>query len=202
MDEVFKRSILELLKTAGFESIEARALEALMAVYTDRITAYLHTISKLSELASRPCTSLLDLFEAKQKLPRIGKNLLFTEEMHEECHVAIPNCKNKTVQSLFMLILCERKEFPREILEEEKEWASPLSTRVEKLIHIYEFMPNFPPIHTFRVTQMKSSAFKNQSAKVKSRLEQSLRSEGNMVKLIKSSGSMPKFINYVYKGKI
>lgn len=202
MDEVFKRSVLELLKRTGFEGIEARALELLLAVHNDRITSYLQISSRVPALSSRPSVSLLDIFGPQQQLPRIGSEMPFTRDMLAECNAVVPNCASRAVQSLFTLVPFKTYEFPRETFEEESEWTSPLSARVEKFIHIYDFMPNFPPIHTFRMTPMKSSIFKNQSSRVKSRLEQSLRSEGNMVKLIKSSGSMPKFINYLYKGKI
>ncbi|ELA40925.1 uncharacterized protein VICG_02014 [Vittaforma corneae ATCC 50505] len=202
MDEILKRSALELLKSIGFESIESKALELLLAIHNDRIMSYLQTNSKISVLSSRPSVSLLDLCGIKQQLPRIGNEIPFTKDMLAECNAMIPNCRNKSVQYLFTLVPSKTYEFPREILEEEHEWISPLSARVERFIHIYDFMPNFPPIHTFRMTSLKSSTLKNQSSKVKNRLEQSLRSEGSMVKLIKSSGSMPKFINYLYKGKV
>lgn len=202
MDDVVKFCVAKLLKKAGFEGIEAKALELIVEVHRDRISRFLQSMVKLSIHASRPSVSLLDLFAVKYNFPRIGREFPFTEEMLLECNVDIPVCKNKSVQNIFSLILPEKVHFPKCVQEEEIEWCSPLSGKVEKFIHIYEFMPSFPPIHTFRLTPLKSSIFKNQSAKVKNRLEQSLRSEENMVKLIKSSGSMPNFINYLYRRKI
>ncbi|KAM0681312.1 hypothetical protein GINT2_000511 [Glugoides intestinalis] len=202
MDDVVKLCIIKLLKKAGFESIEAKALEIIIEVHKDRLSRFLQTIVKLSTHASRPSVSLLDSFGVKHTFPHIGKELRFSKEMLIECHTDIPICRNKSVQNIFSLIVPEKTVFPNSIQEEEVEWCSPLSGKIEKFIHIYEFMPNFPPIHTFRLTPLKSSIFKNQSAKVKNRLEQSLRSEENMVKLIKSSGSMPNFINYLYRRKI
>lgn len=195
------RIIIDLLKNVGFESVETKALELLKSVFTDRVDAYLHTISRLSIQSSRSSVSLLDLLGVKQKIPRIGKEIQFTNEMLIECNATISYSKIKPIQQLFTLVFGKKQNFENEIKEETVEWISPLSSRVEKFIHIYDFMPSFPPIHTFRMTLTKGSGFKNQSSKVKNRLEQSLRSENNMVKLIKSSGSMPKFINYLYKGK-
>lgn len=79
------------------------------------------------------------------------------------------------------------------------EFKSPLSTYLERYIHIYEFMPPFPPTHTFRQTYLKNKEKEDKSQLVKSRLEQSLRSERNLLKLIKGSGSLPSFVNYLYK---
>lgn len=79
------------------------------------------------------------------------------------------------------------------------EFKSPLSTYLERYIHIYEFMPAFPPTHTFRQTYLKNKEKEDKSQLVKTRLEQSLRSERNLLKLIKGSGSLPSFINYLYK---
>lgn len=202
MDEAKRRTIAQLLKTIGFESVEAKALELLVRVLDDRVTAYLTTVSRMALLCSRPTTTLLDLFGMRQTVPRIGRELRIPKDALAECNVDVPPCRNTTVQGLFTLVPLRRQAFPVETLAQEETWVSPLSTRVEKFIHVYDFMPEFPPIHTFRTSSVKGSTLKNQSSKVKNRLEQSLRSEGNMVKLIKSSGSMPKFVNYLYKGQM
>lgn len=202
MEQVMRRAIAEIMKLIGFEQMESNAMELLLAIHNDRLESNLRTITKPSFLCGRASVSLLDLFGMRQTLPRISNEMQFAKEMLEECKITVPVCKNRSIQSLFTLAPVKKQTHPIELLEEETEWISPLSTRVEKFIHIYDFMPEFPPIHTFRMTFIKSSAFKNQSSKVKNRLEQSLRSEGNMVKLIKSSGSMPRFINYLYKGKM
>lgn len=199
MDEVTKRAIAELLKNIGFEAVDRRAMELLFSIFDDRLTSYLGSNSRLSLLCSRPTTTLVDLFGIRQNIPRIGNELHFPPEVLTECNVSLPPCTNRTIQNLFSLVHIKKLHFPIEMIEPEPEWTSPLSTRVEKFIHVYEFMPNFPPIHTFRISSVKNTAMKNQSSKVKNRLDQSLKSEGSMVKLIKSSGSMPKFINYLYK---
>lgn len=202
MDDIMRRIIAEILKNAGFESSNCDALELFLKIHDDRIMSFLKNISRLSLHAGRPSTTLVDLFGMKNTIQKIGTDVIFEDWMLNECNTNILDSKYLSLKTLFSSIPCKRIEYPREIPEFDPEWISPISQRVEKFIHIYEFMPNFPPNHTFRITPLKGSTFKNQSTKVKNRLEQSLRSEGNMVKLIKSSGSMPKFINYIYKGKI
>lgn len=197
-----KRVIVQILKQAGFESIESGALEILLRVFSDRLISYLNTVSQKAIHSSRSSVTLTDLFSMNNQIYRIGKTVEFTNEILVECNVTIPNYKYESVRNLFSIIHINRENYPEELLEPEVEWISPLATRVEKYIHIYDFMPNFPPTHTFRMTPIKQLNNKFQSTKVKNRLEQSLSSEGNMVKLIKSSGTMPKFINFLYKGKI
>ncbi|CAD26035.1 hypothetical protein [Encephalitozoon cuniculi GB-M1] len=93
----------------------------------------------------------------------------------------------------------ERIEYPEEVAEEEEKFVSPLSSSIEKYIHIYDFMPSFPPTHAFRQTIVKASSKSSKSVNVKNRLEQSLRTEGNLLKLIKASGSLPPFVNFLYR---
>lgn len=201
MEEILRRVVVQLLRNTGFEAVESRALELLVKVFDDRVTSFLKTVSQLSTLSGRPSVCMLDLFGTRQEIRGLGGCKPLPKEMLAEHCATAPKCKNKNIESLFSLVPLVPEIYPCEAVDVETEWVSPLSTRVEKFIHIYEFMPSFPPIHTFRMTAVKNYNLKNQSSKVKSRLEQSLRSEGNMIKLIKSSGSIPNFINYIYKNK-
>lgn len=197
-----KRIIVQILKKSGFEATEEKALELMLEVFSDRLNSFLKTAAQRSILSLRPSTSLLDILSINNRIFQIGRELPFTMDMLDECNVAVPESRYASVQKLFSLVDFPKENYPEELIETEAEWISPITTKVEKYIHIYDFMPNFPPIHTFRMTSIRPANNKHQSTKVKNRLEQSLSSEGNMVKLIKSSGTMPKFINFLYKGRI
>lgn len=95
----------------------------------------------------------------------------------------------------------ERVTYEKEEAEKEEKFTSPLSSSIEKYIHIYDFMPSFPPTHAFRQTIVKGGSRSSKSMNVKNRLEQSLRTEGNLLKLIKASGSLPPFVNFLYKNE-
>jgi hypothetical protein len=82
---------------------------------------------------------------------------------------------------------------------EEPEFVSSLASNIEKYIHIYEFMPSFPPTHTFRQTIIKPNERDTRSFNIKHRLEQSLRAENNLLRLMKESGALPPFVNYLYR---
>lgn len=201
MDVMLRRMVARLLRNAGFEAVESRALEILVGVFEDRIISFLRTATQLAALSGRPSVSMLDLFGMNQGSRGIVDYRMLSREMLAECGSNVPKCRNRNVEELLSLISVVSESYFHETVDPEDEWISSLSTRVEKFIHIYDFMPSFPPIHTFRMTIVKNYNLKNQSSKVKSRLEQSLRSEGNMIRLIKSSGSIPNFINYIYKNK-
>ena len=84
---------------------------------------------------------------------------------------------------------------------EQNEWKSSISHKNEKFIHIYEFMPDFPPIHTYRNTMIKENNTHVAINNIKDRMKQSIRSEKNMFKLFKVSGSLPPFINCIYNNE-
>lgn len=199
MKEILKRTIAKVLMKAGFTSIEGNALEFLIETMDNKIISTLRIVSQQALLAGRSSISMLDLFGIKQKNRLLTKKIDFSKDVLNECNVSVANCKHPDVRNMFSVIPIEETEYPYEFIEKDVDWVSPISTKFEKFIHIYDFMPDFPPIHTFRQTILKTQISKNQSSKVKNRLEQSLRTEDNMIKLIKSSGSIPKFINFMYR---
>ncbi len=81
---------------------------------------------------------------------------------------------------------------------EEYSWNSLLGNQGERIIHIYDFMPELPPTHTYRQTITRANNERLESVKIKTRVEQSVKSEKNMLKLFKSSNSLPKFVNYLH----
>jgi len=201
MDEVQRKIIASILKEAGFDSANQKALEILLNVFEDRLSSFLHSSLQKSIHAGRPSMTMLDILDSKQCLQKLLDYRPGDESHLLECNASVPKCSFKNNEDMFSLVPLREINLEYELLEPEVEWSSPLSTHVEKFIHIYDFMPSFPPIHTFRMTALKSHSSKNQSSKVKNRLEQSLRSESNMIKLIKTNGSIPGFINYMYRNK-
>lgn len=200
MKKILERTIAKFLKEVGFETTSKLALEIIMAVFEDRIIAMLNPISSRGVLTSRPTATVLDVLDYIENLNAFTYRMPIAQLSPAQTVQANQILKFKR-QELFNLIQFPKDPNEEDVYEEPKEWTSPLSTRVEKFIHIYDFMPAFPPIHTFRLTLIKPLTTRNLSSKVKNRLEQSLKSEGNMIKLIKSSASLPEFINYLYKNK-
>ncbi|KAI4291708.1 hypothetical protein PAPHI01_0982 [Pancytospora philotis] len=190
MRGLLEHTVAELLRTAGFERVSRQALETLLVVFEDRLCAVLNATASRAAFAGRPSASVLDIMNTITAPTgfscQIGTDRRNPAELRRWAFGVAPGLP---------------ANYEGEQHEDQAEWVSPLSTRVEKFIHIYDFMPSFPPIHTFRLTAAKVPASKNHSSRVKNRLEQSLKSESNMMKLIKSSGSLPSYINFLYKAK-
>lgn len=202
MRKILEREIIKILKVAGFGSISKQALEILISVYEDRQISILSTVMSRSLLASRPTLSLLDfisIFESKDCFRDNKSNCSAFSDYSSKISNLKGDFSFSKLMNIFNLLNYEPETFEEENPKEDKEWISPISTKVEKAIHIYDFMPNFPSIHTFRNTSVKQQNSKNFSSKVKNRLEQSLRTENNMIKLIKTSGKIPNFVNFIYK---
>jgi hypothetical protein len=169
MRRVLEDRLLRILKEVGYEVVERKALEVYVTGLETYMLAYLRTISSLSRHGMKSHSTLLDL-------------LCLVDGKRFDCGSVGE----------------ARVEYENEVAEEEEKFNSPLSSSIEKYIHIYDFMPSFPAIHAFRQTITKPNCKSNKSANVKSRLEQSLRAEGNLLKLIKASESLPPFINFLY----
>lgn len=115
----------------GFENLECSAIELLLAVTNDRIKSYPHTVSRIATQSSRSNISVLDTFWIEATDSKSWKRNTITPEMSEECNPSIPSCKSKATQRLFTVVPLMRFEIQSEITEEENEWISPISTRLE-----------------------------------------------------------------------
>ncbi|KAM0671776.1 hypothetical protein CWI42_121120 [Ordospora colligata] len=171
MRRVVEDRLLRILKEVGYEVVESKALEVYVEALETYMLAYLRTVCSLSRHGMKSHSTLIDL-------------LCLIDGKRFDCGG----------------VGKEKVEYEQEVVEKEQEFNSPLSSSIEKYIHIYDFMPSFPAIHAFRQTITKPNCKSNKSANVKSRLEQSLRAEGNLLNLIKASGSLPPFINFLHRG--
>lgn len=163
-------------------------------------------------LEHRLATALRDAgFEVVER--RALETFAASMESYMDAHLrAVASVSRHALKShatlLDMLAIVDRRlsvpvsrsvDYVQEMPRKEPRFESPLASSIEKYIHIYEFMPGFPPTHAFRQTIAKPNSRSSRSLNVKHRLEQSLRSEGNLLQLIRASGSLPPFINFLYR---
>lgn len=193
MEEILTRALCKIIQQAGFEAINQKAMKYFISVFEDRIKSMFMVLVSKSVHSGRPTCSLIDLYKYIEEGRALGVIAKYSHNIPKTV-----TCANNR-RNMFKLLDFSTEKYEKIVLHETEKWLSPLSNRVEKFIHIYDFMPDFPPIHTFRLTPIKQLVSKNLSSKVKNRLEQSLKSEKNMIKLIKSSDSLPKFINFLYE---
>lgn len=173
-DKFIQATISIVIKQLGFTHASPQAIELFSKVFEDRILFILRSVGTSALHSNRTKINLFDLCFYRKEL---RGNVL-----------KVP-LKKETIPVEY------------EELSDEERWISKLSVRVDKFSHIYEFMPEFPPIHTFRQTPLPTNSEKTESLNVKNRMDQSLKSEENMFKLFKSSGSFPPIINYLYMQK-
>lgn len=171
MDEIINHIIIRIIKEHDFNFADNKAI----LLINEALEIYLRSILKT-------------LFSHTLHAKKTSSNILYLLRILGKKDINL-TCSLNPIQY--------QKLCPIKI----PEFKSPLSTYLERYIHIYEFMPNFPPTHTFRNTFCKNKEKENIPEQVKKRLEQSLKTEKNLFKIIKASGKMPKFINYLYSKK-
>lgn len=173
VEEYIKKIVTSILINAGYSNADKQALDLLTDVFIHFINENLKILSTSAQHSGRVNLTMFDFVKQKNKLFKFDDNVL-------PCYTL-----NDYLQHEQLVI--------------ENEWDSPLATKSEKFIHIYDFMPDFPAIHAFRNTPGTENREHFESTNVKNKMEQSIKSEKNMFKLFKTSGSLPAFINCMYK---
>ena len=74
----------------------------------------------------------------------------------------------------------------------------PISAPVDKFINIYEFMPIFPPLHTFRATLVKENKVRSRARDVKERIEQKNQVTASVFRILKRLKEISNRANYLY----
>lgn len=180
IDDILRDLASKCLREAGFLSTNKQAMEYLIEIFKEHLNQTAKILASNVNLAGRTEISFYDFIKC-------GK-LLRTSIMSENIF-----------QVLDTVGVDSKISFEQVAAKEE--WVSPLANTSDKFIHIYDFMPEFPPTHTYRNTALPETRDHMESLNVKNRIEQSIKSEKNMFKLFKTSGSLPPFINYLYKMK-
>ena len=80
---------------------------------------------------------------------------------------------------------------------EKEEFVSKISGAVSKWLNVYEYLPNFPPLHTFKTTTVREKKQRSRAKDIKERIDQSNKIINNLFKLIKSTKKPPKHANYL-----
>lgn len=89
-------------------------------------------------------------------------------------------------------------DFETEKAPEIETFYGPISAPVDKFINIYEFMPVFPPLHTFRATLVKENKVRSRAKDVKERIEQKNQVAASVFRILKRLNEIPNRANYLY----
>lgn len=137
---------------------------------------------------------------------------VFTETFALYMVKVLGNAKNDSVHSqrskttvidlvnkfgLFEVRSFEPVRVEEEMGIDEEAFYSTISAPVDKFINIYEFMPMFPPLHTFRTTLIKENRVRSRARDVKERIEQKNQVTMNLFKLLRRLKVIPRYANYL-----
>lgn len=146
-----------------------------------------------------------DSFEEKAMHYFINILELYTQKIlsgikNNSCHCG--RSRTTLLDLTTKLSFKEVKSFPYLEYEPEIEvktlnYISPVSAPVEKFMHIYEFMPIFPPLHTFKETIIREKKVRSRARDVKDRIEQRNKVIESLFSLIRASKKKPKCVNYL-----
>lgn len=163
------------LRRAGFEGTTKRALHLFNVATVCTLRNYLRTLKSITIHSQRAHTTILDVL----KLQTLFKTPFITD--------------NKMYYPM---------QFAEEPDEDGHVPCSGIGVRVEKFVHIYDFMPVFPPAHTFKKSFPKESGDEEERGRnIKRRLEESLVGENNLVRMMDACNEIPDYVNFMRERK-
>lgn len=165
--------VSSVLRSAGCEAAEAKAL-AHLAMVLERYIMYISTaLQKHAGFAHRPSPTLVDVVQTLLGM----KVSLSLEDMRAHPHLRIHTEPYDSV-------------FPEDL-------SAGLCTYVDLPPYFYEFLPKFPPAHTFKSTPIKRRVVDDKSKKARIRNEQGIKAVDSLFRMMESSGTRPKRANYL-----
>lgn len=168
MEKMTKIVLLQFLKEAGFENVNTKALELFYVLFEEKMSSILISLNNFTCHAQRSKVILSDL-----------ENVINVSKLNDPFN-SFPVLK-----------------FDEEVFHEKEQFDNGIASKIDKYIYIYEFMPNFPPTHTFKRSYIKEVKRNYKPEMLKIRLEQSMQAEKNLVKMMKLSKNLPKYVNFM-----
>lgn len=166
MDQILDIYILSELKDTGYSFANKRALQILKSVFIKKMLTYCKSLKHVTNHAGRHKTILTDIFN-------FDKSPMF--EINNSSKVAL--------------------HFENSIYTPPEKFVNEIASKIDRYIHIYEFMPEFPPTHTFKRSYAKNA--KKHDIKIKQRVEQNLLAERTVFKMVFVEKKMPRHVNYM-----
>lgn len=176
MMQPFNATLLHLLKNTGYTHTNTRALDIFSSISLQYIDEFLKTLANTTNHAQRSKTTVVDLF-AILNLSKIDLNNKGDVDFKKVVPLGFETDAND--------------------LSGACTFENSIVSKIDRYIHIYEFMPSFPPTHTFKKTFPKETIRNETPEKIKTRLEQVARAEKNLIKMLRVSKGLPKYVNFM-----
>ncbi|KAM0688670.1 hypothetical protein COBT_000071 [Conglomerata obtusa] len=178
MDEIIESTLALILRDAGYDSISKHALNHFSQIFKNQILSLLKALNALTLHAQRSKSSLIDI----QSLLKLTNRSITTGDIQNAIQ------KNDLLP-----------HFQNEIAEVTVSFENLIANSIDRFIHVYEFMPQFPPTHTFKRNYSKEVGKHRRPDGIKKRIEESVMVERSLIRMIMERGEMPKYVNYLCK---
>jgi Bromodomain associated/Transcription factor TFIID complex subunit 8 C-term len=176
-EQILQICVSLIVRKAGYDSIESRALAHLASV-SRKYIAYISTaVKKHAAYSHRAIPTAIDVIQAVHGM----KIKLGAESVAEQPVLKAPI----------------RTETERAVLPFKEMLPSEIALPAEMPPNYYNFLPPFPPAHTFKTTQIKKRILDDKAKKSRIRHEQATLVTESLFKMLESSGMRPKKANYL-----
>ncbi|KAM0674510.1 hypothetical protein GVAV_002125 [Gurleya vavrai] len=173
MDAIIEKIIITALSKAGYTTFSNHALSHFTQHFSQHTLSLLKSLASISYHAQRSKSSIVDF----NTMLRLRKKKLKINDLNN----------------------FESFEFIESEFIQEKMFNNPIASNIDRFIHVYEFMPQFPPTHTFKRNYVKEVERHRKPDGIKKRIEETVLVERSLIKMLKERGEMPKYVNYLNK---
>lgn len=171
MDNIIEHIIIEALSSAGYTSFSKRAVEHFKQVFINKQLSFLNSLSAVTIHSQRSKSNIIDL----------NNTLKLT---------------NKKI-SQKDLVSFDTKKFENQEEQEFVNFVNPIASNIDRFIHVYEFMPHFPPSHTFKRNYTKEIAKHRRPDGIKKKIEETVLVERSLIRIMKENKELKCFANFL-----
>lgn len=172
MHSIISHILIRFLQAAGYTHTDSYAISILSTILTTHLHNLLKSLQKLTTHAQRSKTTLIDLHSLTSLL---NLKVSFIELQFEQANYIINTNRMLSGHA----------------------FENSIVSKIDRYIHIYEFMPSFPPTHTFKKTFPKETIKHETPEKIKMRLDQVARAEKNLIRILKVSKGLGRRVNFM-----
>lgn len=172
--DIYHTAVLNYLKSIGYTHTSSYALSMLTSIFKATIHKFLKTLVSVTTHAQRSKTTIVDLHSLLR---------FFDIRLHKVLRI-----------HPYMQLNLDTEQ---NMIQDCAAFENSIVSKIDRYIHIYEFMPSFPPTHTFKKTFPKETKSNETPEKIKIKLEQVGRAEKNLIRMMRMSNKLPKRVNFM-----
>ncbi|KAM0678112.1 hypothetical protein BDAP_001371 [Binucleata daphniae] len=180
MDSIIEFVIINCLSSVGYTRFSKRAIEHFKQAFINNYSSFLNSLSAVTLHAQRSKSNFIDVNNTLKL-----KNKTITYE-DRTCNVGYNE-------------LMSYVEFEEEERQEIVNFENPIASNIDRFIHVYEFMPHFPPSHTFKRNYTKEIGKYRRPDGIKKKIEETVLVERSLIRIMKERRELKPYANYLMK---